>query len=614
MIEQIISINIKGYDGLISISSEYESIYPDYNPKENISLKNIPFIDNVDEITDNNCKIIYVKNPTHEFANIMLLEETEYQLSFQSKDEFADKNIFYSLKIKDDENKSHFTPMKIHKKNQNDKSTLYIGYLNFKRFVGKAFIDIKKDEIVICKIPIEVRSKKMDYIYQYPTMIGYLSEIASGLIFGLKSPVYQKFELNSKKSRTKYEDFMLLEYIFRPENLPSTFEYLSKNLYSQLAEYVEPVPTSLALNVDSNELIDIVSSSKNLSKCSNSNNLRLCQKLNGYMPLQVNEIKYQENIDTPENRFYKNFLELIDYKIDECLESVDAGYSKDKLLNFSDESNYFLSQRYFKDINKMDYPPLNSQVLQKKEGYREILKYFLMIEFSYMLEWDEVTNDFKGFQKRLHDLYEYWGFFELIKILSNITNTKPYLEDIFQINNKKWNLSLKKGKESEIQFNKIKNDNHEISISLYYNLKFNPKGNENKNKYHKSYSMELKPDYTLKIKIDTCEYLLHFDAKYKIKERKFTKNGINETIKDSYNPIDIDKMHTYKDAIYNTFGAYILYPGSEDVIFEEEYEKKIPSVGAFKLNPLDINDDTNELNSEELEIKNFITDVISQLL
>ena len=51
----------------------------------------------------------------------------------------------------------------------------------------------------------------------------------------------------------------------------------------------------------------------------------------------------------------------------------------------------------------MDYVPLNSQLLQKKEGYRDILEYYLMFEFGFMMNWSEVTTEFKGNEKKLFE-------------------------------------------------------------------------------------------------------------------------------------------------------------------------------------------------------------------
>ena len=44
-------------------------------------------------------------------------------------------------------------------------------------------------------------------------------------------------------------------------------------------------------------------------------------------------------------------------------------------------------------------------------------------------------------------------------------------------------------------------------------------------------------------------------------------------------------MHTYKDAILETKGAYVLYPGNKCEIFRVDENETIPSVGAFPLTP-----------------------------
>ena len=98
-----------------------------------------------------------------------------------------------------------------------------VGTLNFRSYVGKSFLDVRKDNINSIKIPIEVRSKKIDYFNQYSAMIADLSQHALSLIFEVNSPLYQEFELDLRDKKTYYEDFMFLEYLFREDNLPSIF-------------------------------------------------------------------------------------------------------------------------------------------------------------------------------------------------------------------------------------------------------------------------------------------------------------------------------------------------------------------------------------------------------
>ena len=100
------------------------------------------------------------------------------------------------------------------------------------------------------------------------------------------------------RDKSSYEEFMLLEYLFRDENLPSTIEYLSRNLYSALTSTKEEVPTSFASNVSPNDLIDVFSNSDNLTKTDDANSIWY-KKTKGHIPLKINETKYIDNIDVP---------------------------------------------------------------------------------------------------------------------------------------------------------------------------------------------------------------------------------------------------------------------------------------------------------------------------
>ena len=70
---------------------------------------------------------------------------------------------------------------------------------------------------------------------------------------------------------------------------------------------------------------------------------------------------------------------------------------------------------------------------------------------------------------------------------------------------------------------------------------------------------------------------------------------------------DIYKMHTYKDAILRTEGAYVLYPGSREDIFKVDEIDAIPSVGAFPLNP-------GENGNEENSLSEFIKAILSKFI
>ena len=212
MIEQKVIIHLTDEDsnefGTLTVSSlDYAGNFEsNFNISQSLRLENIPIVDEPDNITP----IQYCQDIGANFANLLFLEETEYQILFESKETKSNYDILYSLtKIND----NHFKPFRFSL--GDDKSYKIAGTLNFRSYVGKSFLDIKKNNINSIKIPIEVRSKKIDYFNQYSAMIADLSQHALSLIFEVKSPLYQEFELDLRQKETYYEDFMFLEYLFR---------------------------------------------------------------------------------------------------------------------------------------------------------------------------------------------------------------------------------------------------------------------------------------------------------------------------------------------------------------------------------------------------------------
>ncbi len=612
MIEQKVTIHLKDEFsrdiGTLTISSidyarEIESFH---KISDSVILENIDLVDEIDNATP----IQYYNADSSQFSNLMLLEETEYQILFESEDANASYEVLYSLiKI----NKSHFKAFRFNLGDNNKYK--FAGTLNFRSYVGKSFLDVKKDNQKSIPIPVEVRSKKIDYFNQYSAMIADLSQHALSLIFEVNSPLYQEFVIANEEKLTYYEDFMFLEYLFRQDNLPVVFEYLSKNMHSQLINHDEIVPISLANNLNSSSLNNLVSRPNQLFKTDSQ--IKMAEKLNGYLPINIHQVKHEDSIDTPENQFFKYFLDMLQNLVEKLLSNSKKGYIQDKLKFFREEIEYYLSAKFFNHISTMDYVPFNSQILQKKEGYRDIFQYFLMLEFSFRLSWDDLNNKFKGFEKKLSELYEYWCYFEILKVLNDLSIIKIDFEDVFEVNRSKWGINVIKGKRSSKKF-KLNIRGHDVYIELFYNLTFSDKTD------YKSYSLAFKPDYTLLITTTVNQHFIHFDAKYRSEleiidfyekigeksgseiEKEIEKRDALEEKEYVFKDADIYKMHTYKDSILLSSGSYVLYPGTKSKYFKQE-DLVIPSVGAFSLTP-------GNTDIEEDNLTKFIKSVIETLL
>lgn len=277
--------------------------------------------------------------------------------------------------------------------------------------------------------------------------------------------------------------------------------------------------------------------------------------------------------------------------------------------------------------------PVNNQVLEKREGYSQILNAFSMVDLTLQLDWKGKDDVYTGEAKNTALLYEYWLFFELRKIISEIDGCRALLqtgEDAFIKENDGLTISLCQDKNSVQHF-----ETEKQKIDLYYNRTFSHKNFE-KSKYEGSYSRPFRPDYTVaiypkayadenKAVEEGAVSYIHFDARYRLEDlsqfinKEESETEINKEISEekgdsvmnTYKRGDLLKMHTYNDAIRRTVGSYVLYSGTDnkDEKRFSVYEEILPGVGAFAIRPSGVN--KRELNAGEKVIQDFITEVIA---
>lgn len=501
-------------------------------------------------------------------SEIMLLEETEYQVLMEGVHD------------------AEFIPSsgKLFRRMRFDLEGKTAGILNFRSYAGKSFLGIRTGHGTE-EIPVEVRSKKIDYHEQYPAMLADLSEEITSIILESDSSTYQFFSPMDRKKKTLYEDFLLLEHIFQPGNLPAAAEYINHNFYSGLEREVEVVPAALASAVDVDELPMVISDPASIDA--------------GGTPLSLPQVHLRETPDTPENRFYKYFLENLEDLILELLETAPEGYLKDSLTGFRDEVNVLLSAGWLRGVGALMSLPLNSQVLQKREGYRDILRYFFMLDLSLRFAWGELEDAIMGFERRLSELYEYRCYFKIIRILEDITGDRVDPSDIFHLRD--WKVTIRRGN-SILSFRM-----GDVRVLLSYNGRFA------RDTGCRSYSLPFRPDYSILVDVGECTYFIHLDAKYRstVKAEDFYDDidlrDMREELEGDYRDGDVYKMHTYKDAILHSRGAYILYPGRDEVVFQEDDGHEVPSVGAFPMNP-------GRSEDEERRLRDFLEKVIKDLI
>ena len=472
---------------------------------------------------------------------------------------------------------------------------------------------------------VEVRSKKTTYRKDYRTMLGEIADQCIELILKHSSPVVQNlipdYDLDP---RTLYQKFAFISSIIGSEDFQ---EYISRIINSPVTNWkIIEKETDIrnAGRIDSQAVRQIISA-RNRIPVPEGNPLH---SLVSSLPNRITTVEKHGSLDTPENQFVKFVIteyfvvcsEISQKLISDSREKKEAEFLTERLRNILDHP-------LFKQISSPQSVVLNSPVLQRKEGYREIYRSWLMFDLASKLIWQGGDDVYSAGKKDVAILYEYWVYFKLINLVGSLFSLNPdSIENLIEKSTDNLNLNLKAGKYTPVR-GTCDYLSRKLNVELSYNRTFSGTDKENYPQQG-SWTRSMRPDYTLSIwpsefSLDEAENQelmihIHFDAKYKVDHLKelfgpdsnATENEIQEILDEEnhgvYKRNDLLKMHTYKDAIRRTAGAYIIYPGEVNKRWKGFHEI-IPGLGAFTIRPDKADDGSREL-------ADFIKEVVQQLL
>ena len=503
--------------------------------------------------------------------------------------------------------------IKRHKRHSN------IGTISPNIFVGTLEIPlIRKGTDENCKsIYLEVQSKKAGYRDDYRDMLELITEKCTDLLLKSNSPVSHYLDVDySKDSQTLYQKFAFIKSIINSDEFKDAVHRIVTAPVTNWSETPEQKDIRSVRRFSNKNV-------KELVKTGNRAYLPEQHYLRGYgletLPERIMSVRKTDSVDTPENRFIKHALKTF---LKFCSDINNAS-SKGSKLDFESktlirELESQLHHSIFKDITRPTTLKLNSPILQRKEGYREVLRTWLMFELAAKLIWQGGEDVYGAGKKDIATLYEYWLFFKLLELFQIIFDIEPKdISDLIKETPDGLNLQIKQGKVTALK-GVYDAGNRKLNIRFHYNRSFS--GNKN---YPDSgsWSTTLRPDYTLTfwpfgisaIEAEEQELIVHvhFDAKYKIAnladfiEQNSAKDLDEEKIenrKGIYKNADLIKMHAYKDAIRRTGGAYVLYPGDYSAS-KKGFHEIIPGLGAFPVRP-------SKNDSGIGELKSFIQEII----
>lgn len=507
------------------------------------------------------------------------------------------------------------------------KKHAYRGRITPGNYVGRLPLKILSDTDSFT-IAVEVRSLKSDYRTEYRKMLEDIATHCTDLIMIHSSPVSQRFSVDyGNDSESLYQRFAFVQAMLDSDDFHNA---VYRIIISPITRWKAECE-----KIDSRRVKRIIPS--HISQIASGNNripIQNKQILSGYLssiPRMLTSYIKSDTLDNPENRFIKHalseftrFAGFICQKIDDSNKSNKPNiYYEAKKLE--ERLSEYLSHNMFRGVSQLDTLPLNSPVLQRKEGYREVFHVWLMYDLAAKLTWDGLDNDTYHTGKRdAAALYEYWLFFKLLNMIEEMFQISPLeTKQLIQETEDGLGLQLKAGHHIAIK-GRCLYKKRNLIVKFSYNRTF---------KYAEypesgTWTQTMRPDYTFsfwpmdfsEVEAEKQELVvhIHFDAKYKVQDLEYlinyNRNDKNDNdIEDinyekelektgKYKRADLLKMHAYKDAIRRTAGAYVLYPGSKSLL-QKGFHELIPGLGAFAVTPSN--------NADGIEnVKQFVLNVL----
>lgn len=482
-------------------------------------------------------------------------------------------------------------------------------------------------------VNVEVQSVKSEYRTDYRFMLERITEKCTELIMQIDSPINQHFETNFDiDNRTLYQKFSFVKSVIDSREFE---EAIQKIVSSPALKWQTETEEKDIRNIRrfSQKNIKQIISKNNRVELPSSHYLHTNYQIES-IASKIESARKIESVDTSENRFIKHALEVFLFFCENCELKFDKySNAKSEAENLSVKISNLLTQSFFKEISRATILKINSTVLQRKSGYREVLNAWLKYDLAAKLTWNGGDNVYDAGKKDVAKLYEYWLFFYLLELFESIFDIKPKdIQQLIEFDKNNLNLKLKQG--SAIALKGIYTSaTRNLNIQFSFNRAF---GGGKTYPDSGSYTTTLRPDYTLSIwpaeiedskeaEIQEIITHIHFDAKYKVnnfydliskpKGEELTNDENEDLIKEeeeenekgTFKNQDLLKMHAYKDAIRRTGGAYVLYPGKgKDEPFRGFHEL-IPGLGAFVVRP-------NNDPKEKKVLENFILKVIDNFL
>ena len=502
----------------------------------------------------------------------------------------------------------------------------------------------ESDSRVVCGADVEVRSTKVAYRDEYRLMLEHLSERCADLLLEMPSPAtHTLIPDDSLPPETICQRFAFVRALLASRRFRDAVQRVVSMPHRRWEQRQCVRPLSRGPRPSAKLALQFATAPRRIRVPAGHSLAARFDSVPEYVDVFVSE----ECLDTPENRFVKHALRTFLGFVASVRERLEAiGRASDSRVleearSLEARLSETLNRGFFREISEPTRLPLGSPVLQRKEGYREILSAWLQFDMAARLCWSGGEDVYGAGKRDVATLYEYWVFFRLLDIVARTFRLgAPPAKALIEQTRDGFGLQLKAGKYVAVA-GEYDTGARRLAVRFAYNRTFSRTGSDPECSYPSagSWTERMRPDYTLSLwpaefpedDAERQELIthVHFDAKYRVKDIGDLFGEPDEGFADpakreedltdekaaqargTYKRADLLKMHAYRDAIRRTAGAYVVYPGARNQRWRGFHEI-IPGLGAFGVRPADDNDGTAELEEFIREVIAHACDRVTQ--
>ncbi len=372
-----------------------------------------------------------------------------------------------------------------------DHFTTITGLADFASFVGVVDCSIAPEHT----LRLEVASTKITYFQDFKVLLEDISQNILDLVFQVDSVSGLKFAAGEPGDVPPSVALFHLRRIMQPDELPAAVEAIIANPQTRLMQESRMVSPALAASARPDQLVQLA------PQITYHPGGPLADLFLGSTPNELPVTRSRDSVDTPENRYVKAFMEDLSaflLRLYELLVKARRPASQREVASWHDRIDDLLSASIWRDVGRLQHFPSNSQVLLRRYGYRDVLQADLLIQYGLVLPWERGRElaETVGDIRPIYELYEYWCFFTLRNVLREICGPeKPVIEDFYTPSTDRLEMSLRRGKKSQISY-EYAADGAPVQVSLFYNREFRRKGAATVWE-DSSYSAVFRPDYSI---------------------------------------------------------------------------------------------------------------------